>query len=294
MDNRLLPDFFIIGAAKAGSTALYEYLIQHPSVYMPEIKETNFFYSDEKWGKGVDWYLRTFFAHSESFLARGEASPGYLYLGDKVAPRIRAVYGDNPPKFVVLLRDPVERAWSHYLHMRRIHEEQEEFERALELEEGRLKEHPDLWVGYFRDGQYARCLKKWFLFFEQSRFHYILSSELNSNPIPVLHHLCDFLGLPKENYYPEKLVSNEARVPRSQWLMKWLAEPGMLKSWAGILIPHHLKMKLVRSLREMNLKKDSRPQLPSEISERLRQRFLSDICELETITNLDLSSWKPH
>ena len=110
----LLPNFLIIGAAKSGTTALYDLLKQHPQVYLPFDKEPLFFSRDDYFAQGAEWYAERYFKEGESFRARGEATPHYLYWAEKVAPRIARTFGGRPPKFIAIFRDPVQRAYSWY------------------------------------------------------------------------------------------------------------------------------------------------------------------------------------
>jgi sulfotransferase family protein len=111
-----LPNFVVIGAMKAGTTSLFHYLEAHPQVYMPAVKETDFFVEELNWHRGVDWYRRRFRAAGPDAVAVGEASPAYtkypLYGGvpermAELIPNARLIY---------LVRDPIERIRSHYEH----------------------------------------------------------------------------------------------------------------------------------------------------------------------------------
>ncbi len=137
----ILPNFLIIGAAKAGTTSLYDLLKQHPQIYLSFVKEPMFFSHDDNYRRGPEWYARAFFSGAQGCLERGEASPHYLYWSEKVAPRIKMVYGQMPVKYIVILRDPVERAYSWYWNMVKEGMEDLPFETAVDLEEERLQEH---------------------------------------------------------------------------------------------------------------------------------------------------------
>jgi hypothetical protein len=138
---RILPAFLLVGAQRAGTTSLFYSLRRHPHVARPATKEVHFF--DDQYWRGVDWY-RSFFATSaERRLARlrggdlvaGEATPYYLFhpaVPERVAATIPSV------RLVVLLRNPVDRAYSHYRKMRRMSLERLSFEDALDAEEERL------------------------------------------------------------------------------------------------------------------------------------------------------------
>ncbi len=102
------PNFFIIGAAKAGTTSLYDALRRHPQVFLSVEKEPAFFCDDEYFRRGNDWYLRTFFREARGEPSRGEATSRYLFFGEKVAPKDSGILGtDIAENFIVIFRDPV-------------------------------------------------------------------------------------------------------------------------------------------------------------------------------------------
>lgn len=118
MGTGLLPDFIIIGTQRAGTTSLYEYLVQHPQVLPAENIEVHFF--DHHYAKGVDWYKGHFPSKLEKFVASmrsfgktlaGEASPYYLFY-EKAAERMHEILPNV--KLIVLLRNPIDRAYSQY------------------------------------------------------------------------------------------------------------------------------------------------------------------------------------
>src|SRR3712207_4809254 len=106
-----MPNLFIVGAAKAGTTALYDYLAQHPEVFLSRVKEPMFFSREDYYARGLDWYEAEYFGGAEDYPVRAEATPHYLYWSEKVAPRIKEVYGERPVKFIASFRDPVSRAY---------------------------------------------------------------------------------------------------------------------------------------------------------------------------------------
>lgn len=110
-----LPTFLVIGAMKAGTTSLHRYLGAHPDVFMPDHKEVEFFSEEREWSRGVGWY-RTLFQPGRTAIARGEASTGYTKLPrfPAAADRMHAVVPGA--QLVYLVREPIERMRSHYVH----------------------------------------------------------------------------------------------------------------------------------------------------------------------------------
>jgi hypothetical protein len=136
-----IPNMFILGAAKAGTTTLYNLLKQHPQVFLSFDKEPMFFSRDDYYSRGIEWYIDTFFKNSGEFTIRSEATPHYLYWAKKVSARIHAVYASQPIKFLVILRNPIQRAYSWYWNMVSEGRESLSFLDALLAEERRIREN---------------------------------------------------------------------------------------------------------------------------------------------------------
>lgn len=192
---RPLPDFLIIGAARAGTTSLYEYLQASPGFAPARRKETHFFDTLYNWGPLV---YRHFFPLSarRSGIKTADGTPAPLYYPE-LPPRIV----DMLPEalFIALLRDPVERAYSHHqLNYRRGYETLG-FEDALAAEESRLASGESLSVRqhcYFNRGLYAEQLQRWYRHVEPSRIMVLPSERLFTEPHKTVEAVCDWLGIP--------------------------------------------------------------------------------------------------
>ncbi|HEY7195915.1 MAG TPA: sulfotransferase [Gaiellaceae bacterium] len=209
---RVLPDYLVIGAQRAGSTSLHDYLVGHPHVDEPTHKELHFF--DQNHWRGEGWYRR----HFPSRLARaaherrtgvrpvvGEASPYYLFH-PLVPERVRATLPDA--RLVVLLRNPVERAYSHHQLAVRQGLESLSFEDALAAEpdrlageEERLRADPRYRSdghrhhAYFARGLYAEQLERWLGLFPRDQLLILRSENLFADPAAVHAEVIRFLGL---------------------------------------------------------------------------------------------------
>jgi len=286
-----LPNFFILGAAKYETTSLYHYLKQHPEIYLPIIKEPHFFDNGTLYRKGLNWYLSTHFDGAETYRAREEATPRYFHLPQIVIPRLLEVYQEEPPKFIVIFRDPVKRAWSHYLHRWRLGLEQESFERALTLEEERSKKG-DSWVSYFRDGLYAQQFKTWLAHFPKERFCFVFTEELADNPVNMVQNIFHFLGVDHTVTVDTAVKKNVAAVPRSMRLMKLLNKEFLIKRTMKTILPFYLRRQLGQLLRGLLLIPcQEKIEPPYEIQLMLRQRYREDILELQEIVDKDLGHW---
>jgi hypothetical protein len=200
----MMPDALVIGAQKAGTTSIFHYLLSHPRVLAPTRKEIGFFTA--KWREGPGWYRRHFPLRRPGGLRTLEASTGYLdqpYVPARVAELLPHV------KLLVLMRDPLERAWSHWRHSVRLGVEPLSFADALEAEEERLAPlfermardetfHPRelSYYTYMRRGRYAEHLENWFRYFSRESFLILQSEHLYGQPAEVMRRVWRFLELP--------------------------------------------------------------------------------------------------
>jgi hypothetical protein len=202
---RPLPDFLILGAQKAGTTALYAYLRRHPGITGPSWKEVSYF--DRHYARGPSWYRGNFpnLLRTHAKLV-GEASPSYLFhpLGPE---RVKALV--PRARLIALVRNPAERALSHYNHEVALGREPLSFENALAAEEGRLEGEEERlrsdpryfskewWShAYKARGRYAEQLERWFEVFPREQLLILPSEELLAEPERAHAQVLEFLGAP--------------------------------------------------------------------------------------------------
>ncbi len=193
------PDFLILGATKCGTTSLYRYLKEHPNIQLTKPKELHFF--DKNWSKstynnGIDWYLEQFpKKHLEDdFFLVGEATPGYLVGADP-----REVSGYFPKaKLIILVRNPINRALSHYkmLFRRNVLGDQPPLEELFIQKMTEYKNtstpQPDPCI---YNGIYTPHIKAWREFYPDNQIFIICSEELFASPCKVVNDVFTFLGL---------------------------------------------------------------------------------------------------
>ncbi|HYW07132.1 MAG TPA: sulfotransferase domain-containing protein [Longimicrobium sp.] len=185
-----LPNALIIGAAKCGTTSLFEYLAQHPNACAARAKELRFF--DQQWNPArVRWY-QAHFSASSRHLVSFEATPGYLLHPDAPA-RVRSLLPGG--KMIVMLREPVARAYSYWNHRRDEGTEPLSFEAAIELEGERKRA---FW--YVNGGLYAEQIGRWLGHFPPSAFLFIKSEDFYRSPSAELARVTDHLGLPRHRF----------------------------------------------------------------------------------------------
>lgn len=295
--NYQTPNFFILGAAKSGTTSLYEILKHHPQIHMSFVKEPMFFSRDDYYANGIEWYGRTFFPEAPKTRWRGEASPHYLYWADKVAPRIRASLESKDLRFVVALRDPVTRAYSWYWNMIKEGEEKLSFEEALALEEERLQQHEDLQIrgsmiyGYQKGSLYANQIREYLRHFPKAQFFFILQEDLQNPQSPALQSLYSFLNI--EPQTSTLVKSNPSVQPRLPKLQSWLRNNSPIKEVFKRVIPFGLRHSVKTYLMEKNSRAFSYPPMLAETQAMLRSRFAEEVSELQSLIDRDLSHWLP-
>jgi hypothetical protein len=198
---RPLPDFLILGAQKAGTTALYAYLRWHPQVTGPSFKEVSFF--DRHYARGERWYRAHMPVRRSGMV--GEASPSYLF--HPLAPE-RVARMLPKARLIVLLRNPVDRAFSHYQHEVALGREQLSFEDALAHEDDRMHGEIDRMLAdptYFSDpwwnytyaarGRYTEQLERWLAAFPREQLLVLLTDELAADTDGTYRRALDFLGV---------------------------------------------------------------------------------------------------
>jgi len=238
---RKLPDYVIIGAPRCGTTSLYNYLAQHPFVAPAFRKEVHFF--DLNYNKGLSWYranfptvlsARLFEQKHGRPLLTGEASPYYLFHPH--APR-RIRQHLPGAKLIVLLRNPIERAYSHYNLARKLGLEDLSFEEGLKKESERLEGEVSKMLrdefylskshrhhSYLQKGIYADQLKTWFDLFPREQILILKSEDLFSDPSTTFRQVLDFLHLPPwepPEYEKYNALEYQKIDPSTR---KWLAE----------------------------------------------------------------------
>jgi hypothetical protein len=298
-----MPNFLIIGAAKSGTTALYRYLAQHPDVYTSPLKDPNFFAFEGQpvdfRGPGIQVLIDTTVSNIEDYRALyqgasnekaiGEGSTLYLYL-PWASGRIRHYIPHA--NLIAILRHPVERAYSGFLHaIRDGVEPLTDFAQALREEQRRIASK---WLPFFyykHRGFYYAQLKRYFDLFDPSQIRVCLYEDFDSDPVGVLQDIFQFLGVEK-TFIPDTSirhnVSRTVRIPRSKKLHALLTTPNAIKVAFRLLIPGKRRQLIRNNLMNWNLVK---PPLLPEVRNRLIGEYREDILRLQDLIQRDLSKW---
>ena len=294
-----LPNFLIIGASRSGTTSLYQYLKQHPDVYMSPNKEPNYYFlegvADSFRGKGTRGWLTTCVTTREEYLALfdgvttekaiGEASVGYL--SREAAPA--AIHRDIPDaKLFAVLRNPVERAYASFMGTRLSgRESATTFREALDLEARRLAEN---WSfgGYRKDGLYYQQLKRYYSHFDREQLHIFLFEDFQSNPTSIVQAILATLEVDTNIVLDTLTRHNQTGTIRNPlahfiWtrslpiraeLRNYL--PPALRDWA---FPFFTRSGVVKHTMQDNIRIE------------LQEFFRPDIEKLQDLIEKDLSHW---
>lgn len=283
-------DLLIIGAQKAGTTSLYRYIDQHPEISVSQVKEVAYFVDEDLYGKGVT-YFHSFFADTQP---GAKIASGYVHmLACPHAPERVRQY--NPEmKFIVLLRHPVQRAWSAYQYAIQMGWESGDlsFLQALDMEGERLdRKNPrtryDTVYGY--NGLYCAHLKHWMQFFPAEQFLLLRSEDLRFNTDNCLESVWSFLGVSGGAKIDTSIEYNRAGRTRVRWINSIIHDKSSsLIRLMGRLVPGGLRVwirsRIFSWVRRLNTV-DADPasiRIPDEVARRMAEYYRDDLRELET------------
>jgi hypothetical protein len=289
--HEIWPNFFLVGAAKAGTTSLYAYLSQHPKVFFPAIKEPHFFtrvqpapeqrFLIEAVTKRSA-YLRLY-AHSGDYSVIGDASPSYLWHPE-VPQRIRAAAPEA--KIALILRDPVERAYSHYLMDYREGAQSRPFYQALVDDMNRAQKGWGVSYLYYELGLYAEQVERYFTIFRPERIKVLMFDDLRRDTPAVLREMAGFLGLDPQplGRVDMSRQHNSYAAPRNQYLRR-IAGAKFSRRVGRVLIPHRLGAFIFE---RVFLKRAAKPPLDLRARELLCSLYDPELDRLERLLGRQL------
>ena len=300
--DKIMPDFLIVGAAKSGTTALYHYLGQHPEVFLSPIKETNFFAQKGKKldfngpkdnlithkktiTETVDYYNQ--FTNVTNEKAIGEICPSYLYYKD--APKNIKEHIPEV-KIIAILREPVSRAFSAWVHLTRDGREYLSFSDAIVDEPRRINDNwSEIWH-YIEEGKYYDQLKRYYDSFPKENIKVIIYEDFKNNPSRVYTEICDFIGV-KNSFVPDMNTKhNTGSLSNNRFLTRLFMKPNFIKTLFKIIMPSFLKKKIEQRLFRSNL--ISTPTISKENEQRLKLLFDKDLRRLEELIDTKINNWK--
>jgi hypothetical protein len=293
-------DFFIVGAPKSGTSALYTYLKAHPEVYLPK-KEIYYFCSDLTFRTPAipeDTYL-SYYTKVTTEKAVGDASVYYL-LSNKAATRIKEF--NSQAKIIIMLRNPLDMVYSlHSQLLSNGDETIENFEDALAAEKSRVigervpsfHKCPREAFYYSQVAKYYEQVKQYKEVFDEQHLHIMFFDDFKKNAKEEYHKVLDFLQI--ERALPESFETvNPNKVSRNKAFLKFLVNPpNIIKKAGKIILPHHSARRewVIDKLWGMNTKYIARKPMSLETRIKLKGIYKEDIERLQSLINKDLSSW---
>jgi hypothetical protein len=274
--NHVLPNFLVIGAMKAGTTSVHRYLREHPQVFMPERKELNFFVAEDGWSKGTSWYERHFEAAGGA-VAVGEASPNYtkypLFAGvperiAKLLPEVRLIY---------LVRHPIERIRSHYLH------------RVLQGKErapleGAVLTNPS----YLATSRYAMQIEQYLEWFARERLLVITTEQLRDERVATVRRVQAFLGVDPQ-WSDSRLLDREFHRTSDKRVRRPLVAAALRVPGTRALA--RLAPRPMRRLASRGIGTGRATAIPAAVEARLRAELRDDVARLRVHIGERFDGW---
>lgn len=307
------PNFFIVGAAKAGTTSLYEYLKTHPEIYFSPVKEPNYFSTDIKTEHFSTTYRKNTILDTENYFSQsqlpplqltfvrkpehyrrlfenvnnekaiGEASTSYLY-----STRAAANINDYNPdaRILAILRNPIRRAYSHYLMALRYGHTDMDFHEAIKTDYLKTDKGWGISELFIELGLYYQQLKRYYDTFPSGQIKVLLFDDLVNQPEKVLQECYSFLGV--ETRLPGSFGSfNQAQVPRHKSFNKFMTQWGIkkiLKDYLPLTLREKLKSKLFSTAR-------AGQEMDDKTEAFLHEIYNEDILKTSRLTGKDLTGW---
>ena len=296
------PNFIIAGFPKCGTTSLHHYLSEHPQIFMPSQKELHFFtyeiLSKLKNGPKDGAVKKTqiqdskkyldFYRNVKNEIAVGDASPSYINYPNQFL-KIKEYLED--PKFIIVLRDPINRAYSNYLHLKREQRETLTFKEAVNRENKRIKDkYSDFWYYKFNSTYYDKILKAKETFKEVL---IITSEELNENHVATMKKVykfldvdCNFITKRKSNRF------NKGGYYKKNLFTKIIFQPSKFKNLIKKFIKPTPSLKILLA-RVASVFRAKTEEIDEETVLYLTKHFREDVKKLKSL-NINTSNWRAY
>ncbi len=296
-----LPNFLIVGAAKSGTSSLHNYINQHTDIFMPDVdhagrsvKEPQFMVKDiiqDRLHFGV-WSFKEYkelFNDVQDHKMVGEASVFYLYFYEEAIKNIKMRLGDKV-KIIIMLRNPIERAYSAYFHVSRGLKENLSFEEAIGDEESRFQNDSSItpMIRYKDMGLYYQMVKRYLE--EFSDVLIILHEDFRDDTQSVLRRVFQFLDVDDKQIIDTNIKYN---IGGKQWKNRFLKymfhSNNVIKKFANFITPSFIKKQLTNKL--VNLSKNKVPPMHIKTEQFLKNFYKEDVKNLSKLINRDLHKW---
>jgi hypothetical protein len=286
-------NFICPGTQKAATTTLYDILSQHPNVYLSTPKETFFYNREYKYKKGLTFYQNKYFSGFKNEKIVGEIASTYM-CDLSVAEKIRNILGKDI-KLIFMLRNPVDRVYSHYWHNYREGDEKREFNSIIKEQLNQLENNKKSNCGYLGMGLYSQQIKKYMDYFNEENFKFIIFEEFVKDIPKAMKEVFDFLEIDCYENINYEIKSNKSTVYRNV----------LIRNFYNSNIIRSIRLKIRNKLSSNNfnrifLKKIKnfimyrsfkKPKLDEETRKGILNFYKDDIIELEKLINRELDLW---
>lgn len=294
MGSKSKPNFLVVGAAKSGTTSLFHYLNQHPDVYIPEVKECRFFsqLSKDFNGLGAEFFPNSGITDEEEYFKLfegqegkvcGDISNDYLYYYDQSIDNIKKHLNDDV-KIIIILRNPIDRAYSNYMHAIRDDWENLTFEESIIQEEYRIKHHWAWPYHYIKTGFYYNQVKAYLDNFSNVKIY--LYEDFKEQKL-LLNDLFNFLEIKNYNVEDESIF-NASGYPKNKIIHKFVNNESWIKTIVRPVARKLLPKNFMSNLKNNNLKKVA---LDPKTRVYLQSIYIDDIQRLSSLIARDLTHW---
>ena len=291
-------DFLVVGAAKSGTTTLFETLSRHPGIFIPQRKECHYFSCIPRDFAGPRTISPNYIIHSlEEYQGLfkkakpdqlcGDISPDYLYYYQNAVPKILKELNTQVP-IIIILRNPIDRAYSNYLHHVRGGRENLSFESALDVEAERRTANWAWGWGYVDVGLYAEQVKAYMDNFERVL---ILLFEEDVVTGQATNKVLNFLNLKPFTEGPDNIHVNISGYPQNRWLHRVMTDEIVVRKVKNVIKATSLytrTRRLYRKLMESNLKKEA---MALQTRKMLKEKFQDDVALLAEYTGLPVQKF---
>ncbi len=296
-ENINLPNLLIVGAAKSGTTSLHNYLKQHPDIFMTKHKEPHFLINSQIGEKRIHRGVvrlaeyKSMFTTRRGYKYKGESSVMYLSFPEFSISNIKK-YLSSDVKIIIMLRNPIERAFAGYLHNLRYNpSENLSFEEAIKNSESRYFKEKDLTpdTRYLHVGSYYFQVKAFIDAF-QSNVHVIFYDDYVNNINLCLQDVFNFLKVENISVDTSKRYMQGGWMFKNKFLRNLIIPKNNVKSLIKTILPNKiLRQALRKSI--MNITTIETPKLSVYMREKLRVYYKNDIANLSSLLNRDLNHW---
>ncbi len=283
-----LPDFLIIGGARCGTSSLYSYLNEHPEVFMPDLKEPHFFNylgcSKSPHPGRPPWTIGDYaklFKPGRQEQKLGEASASYLHFHDEVIPTMRSIYGEKARevRIVIVLRNPIERAWSYYMLLRRNKHNLNFFEMVNKYCGSEEKTFHD----FLSAGHYTEQVRDYLDAFESVRI--FMFEDFQRDPASVVRGIFKLIEVNDTRFVPANInaIYNASGSPKSgfsEFLYDFLFQDNIVKKFFKCSLPLHLRLRIKA---EIGTRFMDKVEMPADVREFLTLTYSKTLQSLRNL-----------